>query len=249
MSRTTRPDPSGSPDAASYDAVAHEYYDLQAHPTCHAFNRLSRLYLERRFPEPWGGEPIIEIGAGASSAASLLHARGYRLEGLRITDNAAAMLQHSERWRAFGAELTHSNADAISADDGSCALLVAGLGDPYNVPAFWAEAARVLRPGGRALFTTPSHEWSLRYRGDGDARFAEFLLTDGQRLSLPSIVVSLDAQVRMMQAAGFSVIDFESLGAEALHPAEPRSPKLDVFGAEPSSLVWGFELTRRDPLV
>jgi ubiquinone/menaquinone biosynthesis C-methylase UbiE len=246
-----RPPRSGeSPNAiecTSYDNVAHEYYDERAHPTCYNFNRLSRQFIERQFPEPWNGQATVEVGAGASSVAALLHARGYSLVGLLITDASAAMLRYSERWIDLGASMLVCDASRIGATNEAYSLLIASLGDPYNTPSFWAEAHRVVKPGGRVLFTTPSYEWSARFRGvDSDAaRLAEFLLTSGERLSLPSIVAPLSAQIKMMEDAGFQVTGFESLGTEALHPAEPRSPKLDVFGEDPSSLIWGFALARR----
>jgi hypothetical protein len=234
-------------ERGSYEHVAREYYDVRAHPTSHNLNRLSRLFIERRFPEPWDGRRTLEVGAGASSVAALLHARGYGLEGLRITDSSPAMLRHSARWRADGATLDVCDASATGAADGAYDILVAGLADPFNTPAFWAEAGRVLAVGGRALFTTPSFEWSTRYRdaaGD-EAQTAEFVLTDGHRIGLPSLVTPFEAQMAMCEAAGFAVVAFESLGAHDLHPAEALSPKVEVFDDGTSSLVWGFALTRR----
>lgn len=231
-------------ELVTYDHVAAEYYDRIAHPTCFNFNRLSRLYVDARFPEPWDESAIVEVGAGDSVVAALLHARGYGLEGLTITDASAAMVTHSDRWRTHGARISISLARDLGGAGGRFAMLVSSLGDPYNNSEFWYEAHRVLKPGGRLLFTTPSFEWSRRFRHESAPHSAEFLVGGHEVVTLPSFVVPLAAQVAMMEKAGFAVIQFESLGQERLHPAEPLSPKLAVFGDDRSSFVWGFELEK-----
>ncbi|MFM9977857.1 MAG: methyltransferase domain-containing protein [Sphingomonadaceae bacterium] len=232
------------PGLATYDAVAAEYYDRVAHPTCFNFNRLSRLFIDTRFPEPWDESAVVEVGAGDSAVAALLHARGYGLAGLTITDGSAAMAVYSDRWRTQGATISISRAENLGGVSGRFAMLVSSLGDPYNTRDFWREAHRVLKPGGRLLFTTPSFEWGRRFRHETAPHNAEFLVGGHEVISLPSFVLPLAAQVAMMEAAGLAVIHFESLGQERLHPAEPLSPKLAVFGDDRSSLVWGFELEK-----
>ncbi|SRR6266478_552573 len=236
---------------STYDLLAEEYYDAIAHPTCCNLNRLSRLFVERHFPEPWSGWETLEVGAGDSCVASILHARGYSLRGLRITDASEGMLRHSSRWKELGATLMTCDAYALSHPGHSISLLVASLGDPYNTPDFWAEAHKGLRPEGKLIFTMPSFAWSSRFRGmnSAGANLAEFVLRDGSRVVVPSCVMSLPEQVRMIEDAGFMVAAFESLGADSLGPDEPRSPKIEVFGDEVSSLVWGFELIHQSPFV
>ena len=233
---------------ASYDVVASEYYDPAAHPTCYNFNRLSRVYLERWIPEPWTDRSILEVGAGNSCVAAILHARGYQLNDLDITDASAPMLAHSERWKTCGAVLAISEARSINRADGTLGLLVASLGDPYNVPEFWLEVCRVIRPGGAVLFTIPSFEWAVRFRAAGVStqklHEAEFELRDGRVVSLPSFILPLEEQVKMMEKAGLMLVNFESLGADAL-PTDRRSPKIDVFASDASSLVWGFRAIRQ----
>jgi hypothetical protein len=238
-------------ERSTYDLLADEYYDAVAHPTCYNLNRLSRLFIERHLPEPWNGRETLEVGAGDSCVASILHARGYSLRGLRITDASEGMLRHSWRWKELGATLMACDAYALSHSAHSISLLVASLGDPYNTPGFWAEAHRGLRPEGELIFTIPSFAWSSRFRGmdSATANLAEFVLRDGRRVVVPSCLMSLPEQVRMIEDAGFMVAAFESLGADSLRPDEPRSPKIDVFGDQVSSLVWGFKLIHQRPFV
>jgi SAM-dependent methyltransferase len=242
---TIRPSNGTSVEHASYDALADEYYDPVAHPTCYNLNRLSRLFISRNILEPWDGRETIDVGAGDSCVAAVLHARGYSLNGLLVTDVSERMLRHSRSWAQRGATLAICDARDFSRCAGVVSLLVASLGDPYNTPDFWSEAHRGVRPGGRVLFTMPSYEWSARFRGTKEgSQIAEFVLRNGQRVDVASYVMPLHEQVRLMQGAGFMISSFDSLGADHLHADELRSPKIDVFRNDKSSLVWGFELIR-----
>lgn len=232
---------------SGYEMLADEYYDASAHPTCYNFNRLSRAYLERGIPEPWIDRDVLEVGAGNSCAAAILHARGYSLNGLEITDASSRMLAHSEGWRRFGASLTICDARSIKRSDASVGLLIASLADPYNDPAFWAEIQRVVRPGGTVLVTIPSFQWAARFRAThGDVEViseAEFILRDGRLISVPSFILPLYEQVQVMEDAGLMIVQFESLGANSL-PSDSHSAKVDVFASDLSSLVWGFKMVR-----
>jgi len=96
---------------------------------------------------------VLEVGAGDSSVAAILYARGYSLHGLEITDASAAMLAYPERWADYGGRLTVADARSLHRGDASVALLVASLGDAYNLPEAWKEISRVMKPGGEVLFT------------------------------------------------------------------------------------------------
>ena len=237
--------PSREQFARAYDLVASEYYDERAHPTCFNFNTLSRLYIQSRFPELRDESPVLEVGAGASAVAPLFAARGHSLGSLKITDASEAMLAHSYRWRQKGADTFVCPADDIPVEDDSFSYVVSSLGDPYNTQNFWRESSRIVKPGGRLIFTTPSFEWSSRFRLKNAHNSAEFVVAGNRSLVVPSFILPLAEQIQMMEAAGFLCIHFESLGDDRLHSAKILSPKLAVFGEQPSSIVWGFELIKR----
>ncbi|MBW8827988.1 MAG: class I SAM-dependent methyltransferase [Burkholderiales bacterium] len=225
-----------------YAAVATEYYDPVAHPTCHNFSRLSRRYIAEELTDCTSGARILELGAGDSSAAAALCAQGFRLNRLEITDVSEAMLGHSTRWAALGATLQVADATELPHPSGSFDYVVAGLADPYNVPGLWSSIARVLGRHGRALVTLPSYEWAKRFRGNqkaADFHSAEFTLRDGSVVSVPSFVHPLAHQIRLIEEAGLSLSCFRSLGVDILRD-DLLSPKVNVFGESTSSLVWGF---------
>jgi SAM-dependent methyltransferase len=92
--------------------------------------------------------------------------------------------------------------------DNSVAILVASLGDPYNEPAFWREAHRVLKPGGVVLFTTPAYEWAEKFRRASNSApdLAEFKLANGRLVGVRSLVQSEDDQLDMIKDSGLEVV-------------------------------------------
>ncbi len=226
-----------------YKLVAHEYYDKNAHPTCHNFLCLSRLFIADQLALWQPGDRVLEVGAGDSVAAAILYERGADLSALQVTDASKEMLSHSERWAKLGAAMRVAAASALPYADGSMDYVVASLADPYDCTAFWDSVRRLLTPSGRAIVTVPSFRWASAFRradGDHHVLSAEFTLRDGSRVRMPSLVRPLADEVAMIEGSGLEVTVFRCLGADLLPSDVPASPKALVFQGGHSSLVWGF---------
>jgi hypothetical protein len=217
-----------SESAASYDDIAPEYYDHRRHPTCRDLRELSVRFLvpHLRAGLPHDGS-LVEVGPGMSILAPEAAAVG-ALSRVIMLDTSPDMLSYSSRWLTGGARSVVASADATGLSSGTASLIVSSLGDPYNSPLFWREVARLLNPGGRCLFTTPSFEWSSNFRPHGQRHVAEFVRADGVCLLLPSYVQSEGEQVRMIENAGLIVEDRLGFGTEMLD-GEP-APKLVCVG-------------------
>jgi SAM-dependent methyltransferase len=229
----------------TYDCLADEYYIADVHPTCHNFNTLSRKLLDQWLSDVSGD--VLEVGAGRSAVGQIMHSRGSDLHRLEVQDSSQRMLDHSSNLEQLGATLTISDARSIKRTDGSVDTVISSLGDPYNVSIFWEEVWRVLKPGGRAIFTTPSFEWAHRYRRFGtsqDANAAEFTLLNGRVALVPSFVYPLQRQIELIQKAGLIVTRFESVGIEQLPVGDYISPKIRTSHIGELSLIWGF-ISRR----
>lgn len=214
----------GSISVACYEDIAAEYYDPRLHPTCRDLRELSdqffRSHLLAGLPDD--GD-LVEIGPGSSTLAPVAAAMG-ALSRVILVDSSRRMLSYSDQWIAAGARSVVASAGATGLRSGSVSLIVSSLGDPYNVPEFWREVARLLKPNGRCLFTTPSFKWSSHFRSGSDQEVAEFLRSDGARLFMPSYVNDEKQQVLMIEAAGLFVEGWEAFGTELLS-TEP-APKL-----------------------
>lgn len=228
---------------SSYECVAAEYYDARRHPTCHNFNRLSRIYIERHFTAALASKHVLEIGAGESSVAPLMAANKWDLRHLTISDVSPTMLNRSAKWRNEGARLVVGDAEALADWGPQTDVIVAGLGDPYNTAKFWLQASDCLRVDGRVIFTLPSFEWAARFRPQGSDRLvAEFVIATGETVKLPSFVPPLDCLVEMIESAGLVVVNFEALGVEQLG-CDPVSSKISQTAAD-KSIVWGVVAMR-----
>ena len=130
----------------NYDLLAGEYYDPIRHPVCALFRQASYQLLQQALPA--NIESSVEVGAGDSILAQLLHARGSSLQHTAITDLSAGMLASSLHWEDLGAKCQICAAESLPLADSSVEFLAASLGDSYNRPAFWNETSRVLKSGG-----------------------------------------------------------------------------------------------------
>jgi SAM-dependent methyltransferase len=222
---------------SDYQDIAAEYYDPLCHPTCRDLRDLSLLLLKPRLESiALSHGSLVEIGVGLSILAPTAAAHGL-LGRVILLDRSQGMLDYSRQWITRGARALVASADATHLPSASVSVIVSSLGDPYNAPAFWTEVARILEPDGYCVFTAPSYEWSSCFRLDDQRDVAEFIRSDGKRLSLPSHVQPECDQVHMMEAAGLWVVKIASVGTAALGrpPAEkltcisPDAPAVSCF--------------------
>ena len=113
------------------------------------------------------GERILELGAGLGEVGELLLPVVGDGGEVVLTDNSPGMLQAAEEriGRAENLTFAVANAESTDFDDGSFDRVVArfALMLVPDVSAGFAEACRVLRPGGRLAFavwaTAPENPW------------------------------------------------------------------------------------------
>ena len=227
-------------DAAvtGYRQIASEYYDPTAHPTCKNFRDASCLFLTKNLPEMQLIRTAVDVGAGSSLLAEVLSTKSITLSRLVILDRCLEMLQHSRAYLATGALLLIADAKALPIDSSAADLVVASLGDAFNVDSFWAEVARCLRRGGRCLFTTPSLEWAQAFRTlatNEKDDFAFFELRDGRGIYVPSIIHPIPVQLPIFLRHNLKPISVELIYKAQL--PSPISPNLQ------------FDKTQEQPVV
>jgi ubiquinone/menaquinone biosynthesis C-methylase UbiE len=221
---------------ASYSKVAAEYYDVIRHPTCRNFRDASKSYLTKALAEATTVETCLEVGVGRSLVAEFVQSNAINIEQLFLLDSSHEMLSYSKSF-SHAAQLVVGDARELPFKSESISLVVASLGDPYNFKPFWNEIFRCLEFGAKCLFTTPSYEWAATFRTHSEDELQEaafFVLDDGQKLYLPSIIKSEAEQKEMMLRAGLTVTDVTYLSAQEI--PKPHSSKL--FGC--TNIVTGY---------
>jgi ubiquinone/menaquinone biosynthesis C-methylase UbiE len=212
--------------------LALEYYDSVRHPTSANFREASRKLLF-----PWLRElvrpeaRILEVGAGCSIVSEWLVEDKRSVALFIATDLSLNMLRYSQDYGSPDA-LIVCDAQQLPFAPDSFGLVVSSLGDPYNTSLFWKEVARVLKSGAHALFTTPSFKWARQFR-NGDTH-AEFLVSSGHSVAVPSYVESVESQRAMMESSGLALIQYRDI-TETQLITSARSPKL-----RPGPIVSGY---------
>jgi SAM-dependent methyltransferase len=229
----------------SYGDFADEYYDAARHPTSANFRAASALVLDR-----WRDVILrqtgwtCEIGAGQSLTADRLESiRPSLLPSLLLIDLSQAMLKFSTRWvrDGRGVKLVVADATCIPLASNSVESVISLLGDAYNANAFWREVERITMPGGNVVFTSPSYEWSSRFREhtDGGADTAVFALADGSSLAVPSFISPIGEQVKMLESAGLVVKETIEVSLGQLN-GQGLSPKLTNFLSAQDPVITGY---------
>jgi 2-polyprenyl-6-hydroxyphenyl methylase/3-demethylubiquinone-9 3-methyltransferase len=146
-------------DNAWYDTLGERWYAAEDTP-------IALLRAEARHRNPWiaeliGERPreVLDVGCGAGFLANYLAACGHRVTGLDTSGEALAIARRHDRTHRV--DYLAGDACALPFPDASfdavCAMdLLEHVAEPHRVVA---EAARVLRPGGRFFFHTFNRTW------------------------------------------------------------------------------------------
>ena len=116
-----------------------------------------------------GGQVVAELGCGPAYVSAWLARRGARVVGLDLTRAQLRTAQAAQRDHGPEFGLVQANAEQLPLRDRSVDLVVSEHGAPaWCEPRAWvAEAARVLRPGGRLVFLTNSPLSAMCVPSDG----------------------------------------------------------------------------------
>jgi SAM-dependent methyltransferase len=182
----------------AYERVAAEYHNRLLHPTCanlrdasrHGFSLLAQAFFR-------DGHNFCEVGCGEGMLGQMSEVEGRRIVS---TDSSPAML------RQTSGQVIQAEASDLPFGDESFDGVFGSLADPYNQPPFYKEALRVLRKGGRLLFSVPDVRWvRFNQHREGVAEPVAILrLSDGTAVTLSSHVYEVKEQINLILAAGFS---------------------------------------------
>jgi 2-polyprenyl-6-hydroxyphenyl methylase/3-demethylubiquinone-9 3-methyltransferase len=153
MQSTVNADPA---ELARFSDLAHRWWDPQGEfRPLHAINPLRLEWIERH--APLGGKDVLDVGCGGGILAEAMARRGARVTGIDLADKAlsVAQLHLMESGVAVRYELAsaedYAAAHAGEFDVLTCMEMLEHVPDPASAVA---ACARLLRPGGRAFFST-----------------------------------------------------------------------------------------------
>jgi 2-polyprenyl-6-hydroxyphenyl methylase/3-demethylubiquinone-9 3-methyltransferase len=153
MQSTVNADPA---ELQKFSDLAHRWWDPQGEfRPLHAINPLRLEWIERH--APLGGKDVLDVGCGGGILAEAMARRGARVTGIDLADKplSVAQLHLMESGVAVRYELAsaedYAAAHAGEFDVLTCMEMLEHVPDPASAVA---ACARLLRPGGRAFFST-----------------------------------------------------------------------------------------------
>jgi ubiquinone/menaquinone biosynthesis C-methylase UbiE len=200
---------------SSYDRVAGKY-------EARFLGELSGKPRDRELLDAFAtavGDPVVEVGCGPGQIGAYVRARRRRVVG---ADISVAMVTRVRR--RLDAAIV-ANMQSLPLATGAAAGLLAFYSLIHirrrDVDGVLREFARVLRPGGRVLFSV--HE------GQGETDVKEFL---GEAVGVSVTFFDLDELVAATRAAGFEIVFAER---RAPYASESETFRLYIEATRPAS--------------
>lgn len=137
-------------EAAFHDARFAGDLSREAQDRYYVAIKHGRARFEARLAELAAGADVLEVGCATGGQSAPLVASARRVLGIDVSPVAVAEA------RRAGVDARVGNAEATGLQDGRLDLVFgAGIVHHLDTDRFAGEAARLLRPGGRALFWEP----------------------------------------------------------------------------------------------
>lgn len=157
---------------------------------------------------PVSGTRLLDIGCGTGEYTSFMANSFDQVDGIEIERERLELFRESA---PENTSLHYMSANDLEFEDDTfdTITMIEVLEHLTNIPGALSEVARVLKPGGSFLLTTPSRRWPLEQHG---------VLFRGKRypsITAPGLVWIKPLHRRMSDAGAFEPSDLRHLGEPA----------------------------------
>ena len=205
-------------------------------------------------PDDLGGKDAIELGCGTAYVSAWLARRGARVVGIDNSEPQLATARRLQKTHGLTFPLLHGNAESVPYPDASFDFAISEYGASlWADPERWvAEAARLLRPGGRLVFLVNSFLLTLCVPAEDGVAATDRLLRSAFgvfRVEWPGdpgveFHLSHGDWIRLLRRSGFEIEDLLEVRPPA--DATTRYPFVTLEWARqwPCEEVWKAQKRR-----
>ena len=178
------------------------------------------------------GRDVVELGCGTGYVSAWLARRGARPIGVDLSENQLATARRKQAEYGLEFPLIHASAEDVPLPDDCADVVVSEYGAClWCDPDRWlAEAARLLRPGGRLWFLTNSLLIALTTPDEGAA--GDRLLRDQRGLREVTFPDEDGVEFHLAHGDWIATLGRHGFGVDALH--ELYAPE----GAQQTKYEW-----------
>jgi SAM-dependent methyltransferase len=203
---------------------------------------------------PVDGLDVVELGCGTAYVSAWLARRGARPVAIDLSENQLATARAMQREHGVQFPLIHASAEAVPLPDESADLVISEYGASLwcDPDAWLAEAARLLRPGGRLVFLTNSLMVTLCVPDVGPA--TDRLLRDQRDLKVVTYPDEDGVEFHLAHGDWIAALGRHGFSVEALHelyaPTDAAPPTYEWVTLEwarrwPVEEIWAARRTAR----
>jgi SAM-dependent methyltransferase len=193
------------------------------------------------------GRDVVELGCGTAYVSAWLARRGARPTSVDLSENQLATAARKQAEHGLEFPLVHASAEAVPLPDDCADVVVSEYGAClWCDPDLWlAEAARLLRPGGRLWFLTNSLLIALTTPDEGAA--GDRLLRDQRGLREVTFPDEDGVEFHLAHGDWIATLARHGFSVDALHelyaPAGARQTKYEWVTPEwarrwPHEEIW-----------
>lgn len=216
-----------------YDIIADEFTE-DKRVTTHNFHTSSIPFFEYAISNYIRtGDKVLEVGPGQNWLLSNFHFPEIDYYAIDVSRNMMSHLNTTCGKRIVGS-IRNTFFPSSSFD-----IVIASLADPFFYPASLSEICRILKTGGRLIFTIPSLEWSSCIRDKENANKTKFLLSNQACSEVFSFTYSLEELRKMLADAGFQIIYSTEVSMDRFS-GEEISPAISMAAQKKAVDIYSF---------
>lgn len=196
-----------------YNRLAEEFLE-EKRVTTKNFHDASLAFWKKHLSEIKPNNRVLELGVGNGWLLSNVNINTNDIVGADLSDNMSA---------DYIKRMYSCSSRSVPIEAGSIDYIVSSLADPFFYPETLVEIHRLLKRGGKFIFTLPSSTWAKNLKTRTDLNKTTFTKQNGESVTVYSLCSGLDSVLDIISILSMDILSSEEmrLPEEYTHSVSP----------------------------